>query len=63
MEFVSRQVITLCAFQLCIPRDGQWLQNLYDNFDGNKKINADMKEYQPVLDHAKVGSSSWLKDI
>ena len=32
-------------------------------FEGNKKINADMKEYQPTLDHAKVGSSSWLKDI
>jgi len=35
---VSTGNYIVCVSAHCIPRDGQWLQNLYDNFDGNKKI-------------------------
>jgi glycosyltransferase involved in cell wall biosynthesis len=28
----------VCISAHCIPKDKQWLQNLYGNFDGNKKI-------------------------
>ncbi len=32
-------------------------------FEGNEKINGDIKKHQPILNHTDIGSSSWLKEV
>ena len=32
-------------------------------FEGNEKINGDIKKLQPILNHTDIGSSSWLKEV